>query len=78
MIDRYKPLTNTITHNERSLLVQLNQDERNLIQLMKKNKGVNVSEEFNQLRGKKLINEDLSLTETAEVVSTLLKVVSRL
>ncbi len=75
LIDQFQPIINQLTTNDRQIFLRLVDGIHKESELGKDLKNVDVKASIEKLKTQTLINEDLSLTQTGEVIGTLLKVV---
>jgi len=73
LIDQFKPIITSISSAARSLMKQISQGDTSLQKLIKANKGVDVNKELETLKAMDLVNDEPKLTDTGEIILTLIE-----
>ena len=73
LIEQFKPIIDSLSQGSKALLKQISQGESNLQKLIKANKGIDVNKELESLKAMELISAENAITETGEVMLTLME-----
>ncbi len=78
LIDQFKPIIASLSPSGRMLMKQISQGETNLQKLIKANKGVDVNKELETLKAMQMVTDEPKLTDTGEVMLTLIELMPEL